>query len=68
MTSLKTAAKETINLSDTLLLFIYLFMLFYFILFYSFYLFIYLFIYSLRLLAGRIMHERRSSACYRPYF
>ena len=39
MTSLKTAAKETINLSDMLFLFI----LFYFILFHLFYLFIYLF-------------------------
>ena len=37
MTSLKTAAKETINLSDMLFLFLY------FILFYLFYLFIYLF-------------------------
>ena len=38
MTSLKTAAKETINLSDMLFLFLY------FILFYLFYLFIYLFL------------------------
>ena len=44
MTSLKTAAKETINLSDMLFLFIY-FILFYFILFYSTYSFIYSFIY-----------------------
>ena len=40
MTSLKTASKETINLSDMLFLFIY-FILFY--LFHLFYLFIYLF-------------------------
>ena len=65
MTSLKTAAKETINLSDMLFLFIY-FILFYFIPLIL--LFIHLFIYFLRLLTGRIMHERRSSACYRPYF
>ena len=39
MTSLKTAAKETINLSDMLFLFLY------FILLYLFYLFIYLFIF-----------------------
>ena len=54
MTSLKTAAKETINLSDMLFSFI----LFYFILLILLiYLFIYLFIYFLRLLSGTIMHE-----------
>ena len=45
MTSLKTASKETINLSDMLFLFIYFILFYLFHLFYLFYLFISLFIF-----------------------